>query len=166
VKYIHTDEIDIQGNSPATIYQSTLVLADSKNALTFQCPTEDDLKHLVSTLQYFIRSSRLGRDTALAGMPYSNQGMVLNNDGVVDKLWADSPADRAGVQLGDYLWSIGKITAEQQGKKDLETGLQSATAVLYCVTASEWQKALTASRQPGQANGFRPKLRKVVLTAS
>jgi S1-C subfamily serine protease len=45
-------------------------------------------------------------------MPYSLQGLRLTNDGVVDKLWADSPADKAGLQLGDHLWSIGEATGD------------------------------------------------------
>jgi hypothetical protein len=34
-------------------------------------------------------------DTALAGTHYLHQGLVLNNDRVMEKLWADSPAANA-----------------------------------------------------------------------
>jgi len=33
--------------------------------------------------------------------------------------------DKAGIQLDDHFWSIGKVTSERQRKKDLETGLRS-----------------------------------------
>jgi hypothetical protein len=107
---------------------------------SLQCSGPEDSEQLVSTLQYFIRSSRLAHDTAMGGMPYLYQGLVLNNDGVVEKLWADSPAwnavsdietaqpnrvaqlgasqqVKAAVTLGDHLWSIGKVTSEKKAGK-------------------------------------------------
>ena len=201
VLYIHTDEIDTgasvrsselgssspssgistptgfqqsqtkTSNSGNVFYQLSLVVSGSKYALTIQCASVDDLKHLVSTMQYFIRNSRLspsggglGHDTALAGMPFPSQGLVLNNACVVDKLWADSPMDKASVALGDHFWSIGKVTSERQSRNDLEAGLQSLPITLFVASPAEWEKALTAARVPGQSIGFRPKLRKVVLT--
>jgi len=41
--------------------------------------------------------------------------------------------------------------------------LQSLPVTFFTVSPAEWEKALTAARVPGQSNGFRPKLRKVVL---
>ena len=163
VLYIHTDEIEVEGQIPYKIYQSSLIVSGSKYALTIQCASSDDLKHLVSTMEYFIRNSRLGHDTALAGMPYPSQGLVLNNDGVVDKLWAESPMDKAGMALGDHLWSIGKVTSEKQSRSDLEVGLRSLPVTFFYATASEWDRALH-DRNPAQTNSIRPKLRKVILT--
>jgi len=163
VLYIHTDEIEVEGQIPYKIYQCSLVVSGSKYALTIQCASSDDLKHLVSTMEYFIRNSRLGHDTALAGMPYPSQGLVLNNDGVVDKLWAESPMDKAGMALGDHLWSIGKVTSEKQSRSDLEVGLRSLPVTFFYATASEWDRALH-DRNPAQTNSIRPKLRKVILT--
>jgi hypothetical protein len=165
VKYIHANEIDVETKTPSVIYLCSLVVSGAKYPLTIQCASAEDLEHLVSTMQYFIRSSRLGHDTALAGMPFLQQGLVLNNNRAVDKLWANSPMDKSGVQLGDYLWSVGKIAFVQQGKKDLEAALQSLPITLFVASDAEWQKALTAARMPGQSTGFRPKLRKVVLTS-
>ena len=171
VLYIHTDEIDISGENPSQYFHCTLIGSGAKNALTFQCNRADDLKHLVSALEYFIRNARLspsggglGHDTALAGMPYLYQGLSLNNDCAVEKLWANSPMDRAAVSLGDHFWSIGKVTSERQSRNDLEAGLQSLPITLFVASPAEWEKALTAARVPGQSIGFRPKLRKVVLT--
>jgi hypothetical protein len=171
VLYIHTDEIDISGENPSQYFHCTLIGSGAKNALTFQCNRADDLKHLVSALEYFIRNSRLspsggglGHDTALAGMPYLYQGLSLNNDCAVEKLWANSPMDKAAVSLGDHFWSIGKVTSERQSRNDLEAGLQSLPVTFFTVSLAEWERALTAARVPGQSNGFRPKLRKVILS--
>jgi hypothetical protein len=165
VLYIHTDEIDVEDKTPYQIFQLSLVVSGAKHAMTIQCSRADDLKHLVSALQYFIRNSRLGHDTALAGMPYENQGMLLAGDNQVQKLWADSPAGRAGVNLGDHLWSVGFITPKQQEMKDVEAGLQS-NSVLYSASNAVWDKALMAYHAPGQGNPFKPKLRKVILGTS
>jgi ParB family transcriptional regulator, chromosome partitioning protein len=163
VKYIHANEIDVETNTPSVIYQCSLVVSGSKIPLTLQCASAADLEHLVSTMQYFIRNSRLGHDTALAGMPYRLQGLVLADENQVQKLWADSPAGRAGVNLGDHLWSVGFITPKQQERKDLEAGLSSLPVTLFTASAPVWDKALIAFHAPGQGNPFKPKLRKVVL---
>jgi hypothetical protein len=186
VLYIHANEIDVEANTPSVIYQCSLVVSGSKIPLTLQCATAADLEHLVSTMQYFIRNSRLGHDTALAGMPYRLQGMILVDDNQVQKLWADSPAGHAvssietaqpnrvaqlgasqqvaGLALGDHLWSVGFITPKQQERKDLEAGLSTLPVTLFTASASVWDKALIAFHSPGQGNPFKPKLRKVTLT--
>jgi hypothetical protein len=95
-------------------------------------------------------------------MPYTLQGLVLNNDGVVDKLWANSPMDKAGVGLGDHFWSIGKVTFQKQSRSDLEAGLSQQPVTFFYTTASEWDRAMRA-RNPAQANSFRPRLRKITF---
>jgi hypothetical protein len=113
-------------------------------------------------MEYFIRHSRLAHDAQPAGLPYPYQGLVLNNDCVVDKLWADSPMDKAGVTLGYHLWSIGKVTSEKQGRNDLEAGLSTLPVTFFVASASEWDRALH-DRNPSLANSFSPKLRKVSI---
>jgi hypothetical protein len=81
---------------------------------------------------------------------------------VVDKLWADSPMDKAEIQLGDHFWSIGKITSERQEKNVLEAGLQSVPVTFFVASDAEWTRAMRA-RNPSLANSFQPKLRKVSL---
>jgi predicted metalloprotease with PDZ domain len=98
----------------------------------------------------------------LVGKPYPTQGLVLNNDGVVEKLWANSPMDKAGVTLGDHLWSIGKVTSEKQSRNDLEAGLKRVPVTFFAASPAEWEKALIA-RGPNQSSALRPKLRKFVL---
>jgi hypothetical protein len=163
VKTIHINEIDVETSTPAVLYQCSLIVSGSKNPLTIQCASIDDLEHLVSTMEYFIRSSRLAHDAQPAGLPYPTQGLVLSNDCVVVKLWAGSPMDKAGVTLGDHLWSIGKVTSEKQGRQDLETGLSKLPVTFFAASPAEWTRAMLA-RNPNLANSFRPKLRKVMLT--
>ncbi|HXL72900.1 MAG TPA: hypothetical protein VN963_04675, partial [bacterium] len=168
VLYIHSDEIDVQSKPPLVFYQCSLIGSGSKNALTFQCASADDLKHLVSTMQYFIRHSRLGHDTALAGMPYPAQGVRLNNDCVVEKLWAQSPLSRAGVGLGDMVWSVEKNGYYPPREKDLETQLASlppGSHNLFIVSPADRgqaQKEMTVNH----SNVFNPKRIKVVLITS
>jgi hypothetical protein len=162
MKAIHVSEIDVETDSPVTVYQISAIAEGAKIPLTFQCATTANLQHLVSALEYFIRNSRLAHDAQPGGLPYPYQGLVLTNDGVVEKLWAGSLMDKAGVQLGNHFWSIGTITSEKQGKDDLEAGLRSLPVTFFETSASEWNRAMLA-RNPSQANSFRPKLRKIVL---
>jgi hypothetical protein len=189
VKTIHINEIDLETKNPSVVYQCSLIVSGSKNPLTIQCSRPEDLEHLVSTMEYFIRSSRLAHDAQPAGLPYPTQGLRFTGaDNVINLLWADSPADKAGVQLGDHLWSLGKITSEQQDKNELEKDLQSSAndnigslaqpnlaprlvgsaqvpVTLFAASPAEWTKAEIA-KNSGMTNALRPKLRKILLTAS
>jgi hypothetical protein len=165
---IHVDEIDIEGKNSKVIYQCSLIVSGAKEPLTIQCSTSADLKHLVSTVEYFIRASRLAHDTALAGMPYPNQGLRLNNQCLMEVLWANSPADKAGVQLGDMIWSLEKDASLQPERKNLEAALQALTPgshVLYIVSPPDRDKALVQMNHD-HSNYFNPKRRRMVLTVS
>jgi hypothetical protein len=54
------------------------------------------------------------------------------------------------------------MTLEKQSRNDLENGLRSLPVTFFAASSAEWDRALHA-RNPGQANSFRPKLRKVSL---
>jgi hypothetical protein len=162
---IHVDEIDNLGKNPRVIYQISLIVSGAKEPLTIQCSTPADLKHLVSTMEYFIRSSRVAHDTALAGMPYPTQGMRLNNQCLMEVLWANSPADKAGVQLGDMVWSLEKNAPLQPERKNLETqltGLTSGVHSLYIVSPADRDKGLV-EMNANHTNNFNPQRHKVVL---
>jgi C-terminal processing protease CtpA/Prc len=80
------------------------------------------------------------------------------------KLWTNSPADKAGLQIGDHLWSIGKATKDQQDKKDFEKVLQSSAQVtIFVASDSDWTKAQIAAGVG--SNSIHPKLRKVVVNS-
>ncbi len=167
VKYIHANEIDIETKNPSVIYQCSLVVSGSKYPLTIQCASAEDLQHLVSTMQYFIRSSRLAHDTALGGMPYLHQGLVFNSQTMVEKLWANGPMDKAGVKLSDMVWSVDKNAPLPPEQKRLEAQLGALTSGshdLFIVSPSDRDKAIIQMNQDHTTN-FNPKRQKVVLTA-
>ena len=162
LKQLHCDVIE---SGLAKKFLCSLVLAESKKPLTIQCDSAVDLERLVSALEFYIRLS--GHNAApLTGLPYLNQGLRLNKDGVVTTLWADSPIAKAGLVLGDVPWSVGTKTDHPQSKAVLEAGLQSLASGsndLYYVTADGWKRARKAS-DPNDPDSFRPLRRKVSLT--
>jgi hypothetical protein len=165
VLYIHTDEIEVEGKTPYKFYQLSLVVSGSKVALTIQCASTDDLKHLVSTMEYFIRNSRLGHDTALAGMPYPTQGVRLTNGCLVNWLWADSPMAKAGVKLGDMVWSVEKNAGLPPEREKLEAQLGALTSGphdLFLVSPADREKGLVLMNQ-SHTTTFNPKRQKVSL---
>ena len=102
------------------------------------------MERLVSALEFYIKLS--GHNAApLTGLPYLNQGVRLDKDGEIATLWGNSPIDKAGLVLGDFIWSVGTKTDHQQSKTELETGLQnlkSGSNPFYYVTADGWKKSL------------------------
>jgi hypothetical protein len=52
--------------------------------------------------------------------------------------------DKAGIQLGNQLWSIGRVLSQKQERKDLETGLQSVPVTFFAISPAEWTRALLA----------------------
>jgi hypothetical protein len=190
VKYIHTNEIDVETKTPsvnangnnngplaqpnlapqfvtsAQVYQCSLVVSGSKYPLTIQCATADDLEHLVSTMQYFIRTSRLAHDTALAGMPYLSQGLRLNDQCLTEVLWANGPAEKAGLTLGDMVWSVEKNIQDQPDQKKLEAQLGTLTSGphdLYIVSPADRNAGLV-QMNANNTNTFNPKRHKILLT--
>ena len=97
-------------------------------------------------------------EKTIEGDTYLNQDLKLNEDGQVTLLWADSPADQAGLKLGDYVWNVGKYANQQSNHAALEAQLQSLAAgqyPLYVVTSADWIKARTDVAN-GQADEFNP----------
>jgi hypothetical protein len=191
VKAIHISEMDTQTGTPSTTYLFGLISDGAKYPLIIQCHSPEDLQHLVSTMEYFIRNSRLGHDTPLTGMPFPNQGLVLNNDCVVEKLWADSPMANAvssietaqpnhvaqleasqqvkrGVQLGDMIWSVDKNAGLPPQLKSLETQLSALTSGphnLFVVSPEDREKGIILMNQT-HTSYFNPKRKKITLTLS
>jgi len=167
VLYIHTDKIDVEDKTSINkIFQISLVSSSSKYALTIQCATAPDMSHLVSTFEYFIRHSRLGHDTVLAGLPYPTQGVRFNNDCVVEKLWADSPMDKSGVALGEMIWSLEKNAADQPDHKKLLAGLAAlapGSHAIFVVSPADRDKA-QSDVSFGRARDFNPRRRKVIFS--
>jgi hypothetical protein len=166
VKALHCDEIKTTtiGKPIQKTYQISLFLAESKKTITIQCATPADLQHLVSALEYYIKLSR-GNIAPITPMPYLNQGIRFDNNGEIKTLWADSPMDKAGLVLGDFIWSVEKYTEHQQSKSELEAALQALTPgphIAFKVIAKGWKMAL-ANKIADDPDSFRPLRRKVSL---
>jgi hypothetical protein len=83
----------------------------------------------------------------------------------MEVLWANSPADKAGVQLGDMVWSLEKNAPLQPERKNLETqltGLTSGVHSLYIVSPADRDKGLV-EMNANHTNNFNPQRHKVVL---
>jgi hypothetical protein len=129
------------------LYQVGLDVKESPKPFVVQCESQADLNHLVSALEFWIRAAQNGKAVPVVGMPYPEQGLWLKDKNEVVALWADSPADKAGLKFGDVLWSIDQDTTEQQHRDQMEKALQSLTTgehSLYLVRAAEWRSAKEA----------------------
>jgi len=139
------------------IYYFVLTATNLPQPLVVRCNTTNNLNHLVSAFEYFIKAAQ-GKYVPVTGMPYLNQGMVLGDQGKIMALWANSPADQAGLTFVDHVWSV-QGNQEQKGAA-LESALQalpSGKQTINVVTPADWQ---TAAAKENQAhNGvFQPKL--------
>jgi hypothetical protein len=135
-----------------------------KKPLTVQCVTAENLERLISDLKFKLKTSR-GTTAPITSMPYLYQGLRFDKELVVTTLWVDSPIDKAGLVLGDVVWSLEKITESQSSKTELEAELQSLTSgphVLYKVTAEGWKRALDDLKS-SRTDSFRPLRRTVHL---
>jgi hypothetical protein len=125
-------------------YQATLIVNDGKKPFVVQCDKAVDLNHLVSAMEFWIKSAENGKAVPLASMPYSNQGLRLNNASEITALWADSPAGKTGLKWGDIVWSLDENPANPQNKTNLEkvlSALSPGDHTLNTLTTADWQKA-------------------------
>jgi hypothetical protein len=145
VKAIHCYGIVTGTDNPQTVYQCGLEITGSRKPLVIRCASSAGMVHMVSALEYFIRTAQGGKAAPLGSLPYLNQGVRLGGEGVVDLLWDNSPAGKAGIRLNDAIWCLGPVDlGAPQGKKNLEAGLQALAPgrhELYLVTAADWLKA-------------------------
>jgi ParB/RepB/Spo0J family partition protein len=134
---IYCDELDTPSGK---IYQFVLIATNLNQPLVVQCYTPNNLKHLVSALEYFIKSAQ-GKYVPVTGMPYLNQGMVLGDEGKITALWAGSPAEKAQAQIGDHLWAVNG--SAHQTPSALEAQLQalpSGSQEMEVVTSKDWDR--------------------------
>jgi len=168
VKEFHVSEIDVTSAAGTSknkmIYQLSILSSDLKKPLTIQCLSAENMERLITALEFRLKASR-GTVVPIVAMPYLYQGLRLNNDGQVTTLWADSPMDKAGLKLGEYVWSLQTNTPNQQRKADLEAQLQSLAPgqyPIYEVTASSWKRGVT-DMKTYQLDTFNPLRHKAIL---
>jgi hypothetical protein len=151
--------------APSKLYQLALFVSDGKKPLIVQTNGASNLERLVSALEFDLKNSR-GSYAPITGLPYLNQGLRLGGEGKITTLWAGSPADKAGVKLGEYAWSLDQNTKQQQPLANLENGLRSlasGTYDFYVVTGAEWAKAVN-NRDYNHSYSFNPARQKVALS--
>jgi len=162
VRAIHCNAIETKGDM---LYQCSLVVADWKIPIAFQCASAGDLERLVSALEFWIKSAQGDKLVPVNGLPYLYQGLTLDDEGLVIVLWANGPADKAGLRLGDGVWSLGQDLRRYPGKSDLETELEALTPgehSLFMVTPEAWRKG-QEDRLAGQPESFQPIRQRIKL---
>jgi len=159
VQTIYCIELDTPSGK---VYYFVLNATNLNQSLVVQCNTPNNLNHLVSAFEYFIKAAQ-GKYVPVTGMPYLNQGMVLGDQGKVTALWANSPAADAGLTFADHVWSV-QGNQEQKGA-DLESALNSLPSgkqTINVVAPADWQAA--EMKESKAKNGqFNPKLTKFGL---
>jgi hypothetical protein len=166
VKAIHCSELITQ--KKGNLYQCSLLISASKKPMTFQCSTESDCAHLVSALEYWLRPTHGGKDVPITGMPYLTQGLRTMDNITVATIWADSPADKAGLKLGDIVWSLDTNPDSWVGKDSMERELQALSYgrhILYAVPAADWAKAKDEQLRDPSAT-FNPTRKGLVIKVS
>ena len=145
------------------IYYFVLTATNLNQPLVVRCNTPNNLNHLVSAFEYFIKIAQ-GKYVPVTAMPYLNQGLVLGDENKITALWVGSPADQAGLTFKDHIWAVSG--SQPQTKADLEAALQalpSGKQTIEVVTGNDW---LTARAKESREHNSKlePKLTGVVLT--
>jgi hypothetical protein len=144
------------------IYYFVLTATNLPQPLVVRCNTPNNLNHLVSAFEYFIKIAQ-GKYVPVTAMPYLNQGMVLGDENKITALWAGSPADQAGLTFKDHIWAVSG--SQPQTKADLEAALQalpSGKQTIEVVTGNDWQAA-RAKESREHNSKLEPKLTGIVL---
>jgi hypothetical protein len=147
VQAIHCNKAETVSEHPQVVYQCSVLATSLKKPFTVQCAGSESLEHLVSAMEFFIRSAKGGHEVPLSSLPYPSQGVKLEGDGTASVMWENSPMDKAGFLFGDRLWSLDTNTYGRQSRETLETALQALVPGkhnLFVVTPKDWEKARRA----------------------
>ncbi len=128
---IHCDKLQVfpPGDIPGqTIYQCGLVIPPFKKAITIECSSVENLRRLLSALEYWIKSAKGGEKAPITGLPYLHQGVLFTEKSGAAVLWVGSPVEKAGLRLGDVVWSLDKANSSKMKSFDLEKALNKLTA--------------------------------------
>lgn len=159
VQAIYCDELDTPSKK---IYFFVLKAANLNQPLVVECNNPNNLGHLVSAFEYFIKTAQ-GKRVPVTGMPYLNQGLVLGDEGKITAIWQNSPADNGELQLGDHLWSVHDEV--HKSPSELETALQdlpSGKQAIEVVTPQDWNAEAEKENRLKSKN-FHPNLLDVEL---
>ncbi len=164
VRAIHCCEVDVLGDHPRTFYQFSMQFADFKKPFAVQCNSEDDLVHLVSGAEFWVRNAQGGKNAPIGALPCLYQGLLIGSEGEVTGTWDDSPIAKAGLKPGDHIWSVDSNPGTRMGNEELLSKLQSLPPgqhALYVVDPGEWVKGMAGPRNRTWV--FNPKRAKLEL---
>lgn|GEM_PF-2735440 len=127
LKSIQCNIIEVKDDNPRTFYQLSMAGPEQKKAFSVQCASAVDFGHLASALEFWYRTAHKGVNAPIESMPYWGQGMNLEGENKVVMLWPNSPADKLGLRLGDYIWCLAPDQIREQDRTELERQLSELT---------------------------------------
>jgi hypothetical protein len=145
VQAIYCNELETPSKK---IYFFVLKAANLNQPLVVECNNPNNLGHLVSAFEYFIKTAQ-GKTVPVTGMPYLSQGLVLGDEGKITAIWQNSPADDAALSFDDHLWSVSGNQRQTPAVMEAAlTALPSGRQMIEIVTPKDWQAAAAkASRE-------------------
>ncbi len=165
VRAIHCSKIETVSDHPGTSYYCGVVASSLKKPFTMFCANAEAMEHLVSAMEFFIKTSQNGKAVPVRGMPYPNQGVLLDGGGEAVMMWDNSPMEKSGFLFGDRVWNVDMDTDQQPHRENLEAALQGLAPgkhSLYVVNPKEWDDAHRLE-DPQSSDGFNPKREKLAL---
>ncbi len=109
LRAVHCDELQALGEHMVqTLYQCGLVSSGLEKAIEIECAEPGDFNNLAAAVLYW------AKDVKPTGLPYVHQGMIPDGSGKAGVLWAGSPAEKAGLRIGDTIWGLDQDGDSQQ----------------------------------------------------
>ncbi len=149
VRAIHCCEVEVLGDHPRTFYQFSMQFAGLKKPFAVQCESVEDLAHLVSGSEFWVRNAQGGKNAPIGPLPYLYQGLLMGSDGEVTGTWDNSPIAKAGLVPGDHIWSVDSNPGMRMGNEELLSSLQDLSPgphALFVVDPGEWVKGMSGPR--------------------
>lgn len=147
VRVIHCYKVETVSDHPGEVYYCDVLASSLKKPFTVQCAGAENLEHLVSAMEFYVRNAKGGQGAPIGGIPYPSQGVRLDGDGKAVMIWDNSPIDKSGFIFGDRIWGVDADAEAHPNPEKLEAALQSLAPGkhrLYVVTPKAWENAAHA----------------------
>jgi hypothetical protein len=138
IRALHANQIVVNpGTSPKNLFQCGLVVG-GEDPLVVRSKAGLPIQKLASAFSLLL-------NLPCGSMPYLSQGMELDTGkNSVKCLFAGSPAEAAGLKLGDIAWSFGENTEKPQEAREISAKLSMSgpgSYSLYVVNQEGQKKA-------------------------
>jgi ParB/RepB/Spo0J family partition protein len=138
IQALHANQITVDpATNPENLYQCGLV-AGGDDPVVVRSKAALPIQKLASAFSLLL-------NLPCGSMPYLNQGMDLDTGkNIVRCLFAGSPAEAAGLKLGDIVWSFGENADKPQDARDISARLSMCgpgSYSLYVVNQEGQRKA-------------------------